>query len=122
MALAKIPDAWKKSVCTVLEEVLNGQDPAKVEWTIEAQADWDNQSISQGDAVAYDTLIEVLSDDQLMGREISLKRPPGTTWDFTFEYDTTYGRFTFYTKICLKRSGNGIRIVSLHMPEKGTLR
>lgn len=122
MALSKIPDDWKADVCRILEEVLNGEDPSRIQWTLEARQDWENQSVAKPEDVAYETLLDVLSDEELMGRSISLKKPPGTSWDFTFEYASTYGTFTFYSKICLLVSRDKIRIVSLHLREKGTLR
>ena len=122
MAQSQISEAWRGKVCAILEGRIDGSTPDSVEWTQSALQDWDNESIGAPIDDALEAILDVLQVAGALGRPMQLKYPPGEAWDFTTEYTTKYGTFTFYCKICLLSAGDKIRIVSMHMPTKGTLR
>lgn len=108
-----IPPAWLENVC----KILHSGDLRKIEWTFEASNQWQLQSNGAWLPDCHEAMEQALSVPSVKGVRIEL-REKGETYAFWYFYKNRQ----FYGKICLRADKLRIKLVSAHLPEKGTTR
>jgi hypothetical protein len=112
MSLQPIPDPWLRTVCVLLRG-----DPAKVIFTKEGYRRWSREFPSAYRFHLEAAFLALLRTGTVYGCPVTLSFPPGTTWEFFFQFQNE----KLYGKILLTPDHQRLLILSAHRPERPTL-
>jgi len=112
MSLQPLPADWLTSVCRLLRG-----DPAAVIFTKECHRRWSREFPDAYRFHLEAAFLALLRSGSVYGCPVTLSFPPGTTWEFFFQFHNE----KLYGKILLTPDRERLLILSAHRPERLTL-
>lgn len=107
----RIPEGWKRAVSSILSEGYSG----RVEVTVRAQNEFESLFPDTFRYHLLEAFVEALGNSDLEGNRVYGMTPEGETYEFIF----TYRSQPVYGKVCLRKDGRLVVIISAHRPLKG---
>lgn len=107
----KIPDKWKSDVSDILKEGFT----ERLQVTIRAVQNFQDLFPDAFNYHMLEAFIATLGIPTLKGKRVNGMRPEGETYEFIF----TYRSLPVYGKVCLRKDGRLVVIISAHRPLKG---
>lgn len=113
MSLQPVPAEWLRAVCGLLRT----GDPAQVTFTKEGRLRWSREFPAAFRFELESAFLAALRGGVIHGCPVDLSFPPGTTWEFFFQFQDE----KLYGKILLTPDTKRLLILSAHRPERPTL-
>lgn len=107
----QIPNKWKKAVLAILAEGLG----ERVEVTVRARQDFEDLFPDTFGYHLIEAFTEALQIPELEGNRKYGMKPEGEIYEFIFDYR----KLPVYGKVCLRKDGKLVLIISAHRPLKG---
>lgn len=107
----KIPDTWKATISEILKEGFT----ERLEVTIRAFQNFQDLFPDAFNYHMLEAFIAALGIPDLTGKRVYGITPEGEAYEFIF----TYRSRPVYGKVCLRKDGRLVVIISAHRPLKG---
>ncbi len=107
----KIPADWKQAVSAILQKGVTDQ----LEVTFRAKTNFEDLFPDTFTCDMLDAFVDALANPNLQGNRVIGMKPEGETYEFIFAYRS----LPVYGKVCLRKDGRLVVIISAHRPLKG---